>query len=82
VAKPELLSLSTPYLDAFGAGTIVTVSKAVLRPVATPPPGADAGADTAEDRVVASMGVDLTLVQLKNLIFKEAPACDPSSNGM
>ena len=54
------LAMSTPYTDAFGAGEVITMSKAVKR-----------GSDGSGDPVAGVVGVDLKLETVKRLVESE-----------
>ena len=62
-------TISTPYLDASGAGIVITISRAVTR-----------GGPT--DPVAGVVGVDVTLAEVKRLVNQQSGCASSSSEGI
>ncbi|XP_071491032.1 VWFA and cache domain-containing protein 1-like [Diadema antillarum] len=66
--NPGKITLSSPYLDAGGAGYIVTLSRVIFE-------GRSNGYHTETDHVVAVMGIDITLPYFYQLLTDTLPVC-------
>ncbi|XP_061168196.1 VWFA and cache domain-containing protein 1-like [Saccostrea echinata] len=65
---PGHVTLTPPYLDTLGAGYITTISHTIFE-------GKPASLHSPKDRVVAAMGMDLTLGFLHKLLSEVIPTC-------
>ncbi|XP_046344826.2 VWFA and cache domain-containing protein 1-like [Haliotis rufescens] len=66
---PGHVTLTAPYLDVGGAGYIVTISHTIFE-------GKPAALHSPKDRVVAVMGMDITLGYFHKLLSESIPACE------
>jgi Mg-chelatase subunit ChlD len=72
-STPELYTLSTPYVDASGAGLVVTLSRAILKPTLN-------SVDPEDQQVAAVMGVDFRLPALQTILQASVPGCAESDS--
>ena len=68
IQQPERLILTPPYLDAGGAGYVVTLSQIVHE-------GRSVGLHSSSDPVLAVMGIDFTLGFLSKMLEDLFPVC-------
>ncbi|KAK0046626.1 VWFA and cache domain-containing protein 1 isoform X1 [Biomphalaria pfeifferi] len=66
---PGHVTLSAPYLDVGGAGYIVTISHTIFE-------GKPAALHSPSDKVVAVMGIDMTLGYFHKLLIAHIKPCD------
>ncbi|KAH9496303.1 VWFA and cache domain-containing protein 1 [Bulinus truncatus] len=66
---PGQVTLSAPYLDVGGAGYIVTISHTIFE-------GKPAALHSPSDKVVAVMGMDITLGYFHKLLIAHIKLCD------
>jgi len=69
---PGKVTLTAPHLDQGGAGYIVTISHTIYE-------GRHAALHGPNDRVVAVMGMDVTLGYFYKLLVEQMPLCEESS---
>ncbi|XP_076463028.1 VWFA and cache domain-containing protein 1-like [Babylonia areolata] len=69
---PGHVTLSAPYLDIGGAGYIITISHTIFE-------GKPAALHSPSDKVVAVMGMDITLGYFHKLLADLIPACEHTS---
>ncbi|KAI0210265.1 VWFA and cache domain-containing protein 1 [Lamellibrachia satsuma] len=68
-----LATLSTPYKDASGSGTVLTLSHSIYQ-------GRSSQQHGPNDPVTAVMGIDFTLPNLHYLLLDTYPACKTAGN--
>lgn len=72
MAYPGHVTMSAPYLDVGGAGYIITVSRTIFE-------GKPAALHSLTDKVVAVMGMDITLGYFHKLLADLIPPCEHTS---
>ncbi|XP_068693104.1 VWFA and cache domain-containing protein 1-like [Montipora foliosa] len=68
LSNKGLVALSTPYIDAFGAGVVITAAHTIYR-------GERSSQRTTNDKVIAVMGADFPLSYFQKLLTDTYPKC-------
>ncbi|XP_013403576.1 VWFA and cache domain-containing protein 1-like [Lingula anatina] len=69
IENPGSVVLTEPYLDVYGAGYIATISHTVYE-------GRPGGKHSSSDRIVAVMGIDITMRYFYKLLREAMPHCE------
>lgn len=75
VTRQGMLAFSPPYKDAAGAGNIITISQTLHAPTTKMSPRKQTFAELDENKIIAVMGMDLSLDYLYHQLLDLYPKC-------